>query len=399
LTVTQGGSRRIKGRPNLITIAGLFLCALTLIAFGVLMLSLGQSGTPARIRVVECQLIGKSTSCKALWPPPDLAPQGIVPIANADWRYNGQTVDVVRDGRTVRVTVVECHVHYSAIDCTGVSPPSITPLQTIDVQGADGGDVGHDIDAHLHQNPYLRATADDNPTPYLMLTFGGGAAVAAVVLSVLRMVRPSWQSQWAQYQQMSGQVPWGGPGQPGPWGGTMAAPGTFVATAASGPSGARRNMVAVGSVVVAGLVLFGASRLSPLLRAPWLHAASYALLLALTCLIFWVGFSPRSRLVSGRATQIWISSTGYGVEVNRGTGEREIFPQAGTTLGPWANGSRVYGTTLNLQNAQHRFVLGGRQRAPSGLRLDAPPVRTVDAWMPAADFDALIASIYQERRG
>jgi hypothetical protein len=206
------GRDRIKGRPKVITIVGLFLSALVIITGGVWFWSRQHSGTPARIEVVECQPAGKSISCKALWPPPNPAPQEIIPIANATWLDEGKTMDVVGGGRTVRVTVVECHVHDSAIDCTGVSPPIAGPPQTIDVSGADAGDIGHDINVHLHQGVSLYATADDDPTPYAMLAFGGGAAVAAVILLVLRIVRRSRQSQWAQYRDMSGHgPPWGGP--------------------------------------------------------------------------------------------------------------------------------------------------------------------------------------------
>jgi hypothetical protein len=182
-----GGSRR-GGRPGLGTIVGASLSALVLGTAGAWMSWDYHSGDPARIEVVECQAAGKSVNCTALWPPGG-APEQIVPIASGKWTDVGHDMDVVQDGHSVRVTVVECHVDDESLDCTGVSPPSAAPLKTIRVEGADLSDVGHDIDVHVHHGRVTSVTADEDKTPYLMLATGCVAAVFAVI-AIVRRLRP-----------------------------------------------------------------------------------------------------------------------------------------------------------------------------------------------------------------
>jgi hypothetical protein len=60
-------------------------------------------------------------------------------------------------------------------------------------------------------------------------------------------------------------------------------------------------------------------------------------------------------------------------------------------LGVWVR----QGTAMHMRNANQRFVLGGRHhRCPMGARLDVKRVYSVDAWMPASDFDAVLAIVY-----
>lgn len=67
---------------------------------------------------------------------------------------------------------------------------------------------------------------------------------------------------------------------------------------------------------------------------------------------------------------------------------RTVFPLVDAQLGPWVS----MGVALHLHSGSRRFVLGGRDRriAPE-TRLDAPPVRTVDAWLWAPEFDGLLS--------
>jgi hypothetical protein len=92
--------------------------------------------------------------------------------------------------------------------------------------------------------------------------------------------------------------------------------------------------------------------------------------------------------VSQRSRDVSIGLTTHSVSVNEGSGA--VFPQMDAKLGQWAG----QGTALHLRNADRRFVLGGRQYAvPTGARLDAKPVYSVDASMPAAAFHTLLNNI------
>jgi hypothetical protein len=75
---------------------------------------------------------------------------------------------------------------------------------------------------------------------------------------------------------------------------------------------------------------------------------------------------------------------------------RGSFPLTGFTLGPWTMPSYgvSMGTVLHLGGAATPFRIGGRDhRAPPGHRLDAPGTYKVDAYLSAADFDSLLASL------
>jgi hypothetical protein len=94
--------------------------------------------------------------------------------------------------------------------------------------------------------------------------------------------------------------------------------------------------------------------------------------------------------VGQMSRDVSISLTSDSLIVNEGSGG--IFPLMNVELGQWAG----QGTALHLRNADHRFVLGGRQYAVStGARLDAKRVYSVDAQMPASTFHALLNSVYR----
>jgi hypothetical protein len=95
--------------------------------------------------------------------------------------------------------------------------------------------------------------------------------------------------------------------------------------------------------------------------------------------------------VSQLTRDVSIYLTGDSLVVNEGSGG--VFPLMNAKLGEWGAGQ---GTALHVRNADHRFLLGGRQHAvPTGARLDAKRVYSVDAWMPARDFDALLRMVYR----
>ena len=77
-------------------------------------------------------------------------------------------------------------------------------------------------------------------------------------------------------------------------------------------------------------------------------------------------------------------------------GRGGIFPLTDAALGAWTVPSYgvAAGTALHLRDGEQRFCLGGRDHRPStALRLSAPAVQSVDAYMPAADFDAILAAL------
>jgi hypothetical protein len=75
-------------------------------------------------------------------------------------------------------------------------------------------------------------------------------------------------------------------------------------------------------------------------------------------------------------------------------GREGVFPLATALLGAWEMpGYGVsMGTALHLSDGARRFCLGGRDHRPHpALRLAAPVVQDVDAYVTAADLDAVVA--------
>ena len=77
-------------------------------------------------------------------------------------------------------------------------------------------------------------------------------------------------------------------------------------------------------------------------------------------------------------------------------GRRGVFPASSARLGVWQ--LPMYGvaagTALHLHDGPQRFCLGGRDHRPHpSLRLDATPVENVDAYVAAAELDAILASL------
>jgi hypothetical protein len=168
---------------------GFSLSSLVLVTAGAWMVWFQHSGVSARVEVVECLSAGKSVNCTGLWPPGG-APEQIIPIADGKWTDVGRDIDVVQDGHSVRVTVVECHSEDESLGCSGVSPPSAVPLKTIRVEGADYSDVGHDVDVHVHQGRVTSVTVDKDFMPYVMCATGCAAAVFAVIAVARRLKHP-----------------------------------------------------------------------------------------------------------------------------------------------------------------------------------------------------------------
>lgn len=100
--------------------------------------------------------------------------------------------------------------------------------------------------------------------------------------------------------------------------------------------------------------------------------------------------------------KIVISVAKDGLQVSTRPGDVYSFSTA--KLGTWGQtGGMTMGTALHLQCGPRRFVLGGRdRRVPAGTRLDAPDVgygleMDIDAQLPAAEFDELLALIGDPR--
>jgi hypothetical protein len=360
-----------------------------------------HSGDPARIEVVECQTAGKSVNCIALWPPGG-APEQIIPIADGRWTDVGHDIDVVHDGHSVRVTVVECHVDDEALDCTGVSPPSAAPLKMIRVEGANLGDVGHyiDVHVHVHQGRATSVTADEDQTPYVMVATGCVMAVLAVIAIVRRLRHPRAERQLAGRGVDLSHSGAGWNVGAMPVSGQQTAPGYFVASVPRLKMKWAALLVYGGTVVIIGL-LIGLNAVSPGLGATtfiWMHDLLFILGIPLLLLVPLLHRSRRWRsfITLRWPTEVSLGLVGDGLEVNRGRGRGEVFPVIGATLGPWAAAGKQMGTALHLRNGRRRFVLGGQDhRVPMGVRLDAKPVRNVDGWMLAADFDALLRIVYR----
>jgi hypothetical protein len=102
---------------------------------------------------------------------------------------------------------------------------------------------------------------------------------------------------------------------------------------------------------------------------------------------FPLGFLAFGVLVWRSRRKILICLNRDGLTVSRRPGDLFSFTDA--KLGPWGPG-----TALHLLCDTHSFVLGGRDHRPaSGIRLDAPPTDSIDAWMSASDFDELLTMV------
>jgi hypothetical protein len=169
-------------------------------------------------------------------------------------------------------------------------------------------------------------------------------------------------------------------------------PGDAVATPVHGES---RRFVAsaprLGKRV--GLTLLGASSVSGLLVLlvlpvvfPHLEGRAVHGIAALT----WCAAIGAIVRVGQMTRDVSIYLMSDSLVINEGSGG--IFPLMNARLGQWGG----QGTALHLRNADHRFVIGGRQYSTAtGTRLEAKRLYTVDAWLPASDFHALLDVVYR----
>ena len=73
------------------------------------------------------------------------------------------------------------------------------------------------------------------------------------------------------------------------------------------------------------------------------------------------------------------------------------FPLAGAELGVWLvpHYGTTQGTVLHLRDGKRAYRVGGNDHRPSpGMHFRAPPANTVEAYMPAADFDRLLLAAW-----
>jgi hypothetical protein len=151
----------------------------------------------------------------------------------------------------------------------------------------------------------------------------------------------------------------------------------------------------LGFSVVLGALWLGMQSMTEGSSESMQRAAGYGFRYGLLILLFggvvgWYWWSRRRRII--------ISVTGDGLTVSTRPGD--VYSVSGAKLGTWGQtGGASMGTALHLQSGQRRFILGGRdRRVGAGTRLDAPDVGyglevDVDAWLPAADFEEILAIV------
>jgi hypothetical protein len=141
-----------------------------------------------------------------------------------------------------------------------------------------------------------------------------------------------------------------------------------------------RKVVFYALYAVLAAAVFALTMMKPL--KPWV-AWSLSAMIAVIVLgsLVWPAYMRwRSR------RKILITVTSDGVAVDHSPGK--VFSLAHAELGPWV----TMGVALHLHSGSHRFVLGGRDsRIASEMRLDAPPVSGVDAWVWASEFEEVLA--------
>lgn len=115
-----------------------------------------------------------------------------------------------------------------------------------------------------------------------------------------------------------------------------------------------------------------------------------ALLLIPAAGIFATKHTKRGR----RNVSIWRTIDGLAIEKG---GEVSRFPVTDAKLGGWYRWfSSTPGTALHLHNGRHGFVLGGvDHHVVDQAWLQQSPVLTVDAWMSAPDFEALLITVWR----
>ncbi|MGK3993645.1 hypothetical protein [Sorangium sp. So ce1024] len=147
-------------------------------------------------------------------------------------------------------------------------------------------------------------------------------------------------------------------------------------------------MKALGVVVtVVCLALFGVfAGLSAVLSRQAMQAV-----VPVALLVFVAGYMAfLARALRGKKVVLDVDRDRLLVDEGRGG----VFPLAGAALGLWRiSGTGVTaGTVLHLAGGKRPLRIAGRDHRPGpALRLDAPPVQSIDVLLPADAFEALLA--------
>jgi len=141
-------------------------------------------------------------------------------------------------------------------------------------------------------------------------------------------------------------------------------------------------LVILGMGVMTAITVIGVNAVAPAALAR--NVAPGVVLLWLIAYAAFLAFAFKPQ-------KIRVLLAGNSVTINQSAGD--VFSLAGAKLGRWTAASygTSQGTALHLRNARHTFVLGGRDhRMAADTKFQALPVRSVSAYMSAADFDVLL---------
>jgi Protein of unknown function (DUF2510) len=150
------------------------------------------SGAPARRYFDGAQWTARCTPGPTLRTPSDVRRHsrnllehvavGLL-IALALFAAGGAYVVYERSGTPARVTVTQCQPKIRGYDCTGTWSPAAGPAQTVTVDGAHHGDIGHTLDVHVHSSS--RATTNDMGAPAFFFVPGLVCLVGSALTAVL----------------------------------------------------------------------------------------------------------------------------------------------------------------------------------------------------------------------
>ena len=136
-------------------------------------------------------------------------------------------------------------------------------------------------------------------------------------------------------------------------------------------------------IVALGLLMIAGPTWGIHLRFPHIDpVVGYGALVGIVVVV--VGMVAYLFWQSRRKYLITVASDGLTIDRRRD----DVYSLDDAHLGPWVG----MGVALHLHCGRHRFFLGGRdRRVGPATPLNAPPVWTVDAWLPESDFDELLS--------